>query len=495
MDTLYTHTHLRLKVKKFIPFLSRSPAMAENSKPSHIAFLCGFGIGHLYPVSVFARHLIKHHNLTITIITQSIGSPSHSAQSLINSLHEEMNIISIPSPPPHSFPNTTNVLSLILFTMNYNLPHLRTILNSLTSATLPLKALALDFIYDKAILDLAEEFGIKPYAFYASPCIALSFCFHWPDLDAMYVGKFTDMVEPLRMPGCPPIQGKDFPDPTTGDRESEVYVKFLSAVKSYHKLKGIMVNSYEKLEPGIFKALKEDKNIPPLYQIGPLVRSCKTSNNDQYCIKWLDEQQQGSVLYVSFGSGGTLTDKQTKELALGLELSQQRFLWVVRRPHEKADACSFAGQVGMGDFDLLPQGFLERTKDLGLVVPSWAPQTQVLAHASTGGFLTHCGWNSTLESIVHGVPLIAWPLYAEQKMNAVMLVEDVKVALRPNEDETGLVGREEIARVIKCLMEGDEGKKLRQRVQVLRSEAANALEEEGSSCRSIKALVCEWNGL
>ncbi|CAL5396868.1 unnamed protein product [Camellia sinensis] len=121
-------------------------------------------------------------------------------------------------------------------------------------------------------------------------------------------------------------------------------------------------------------------------------------------------------------------------------MSGQRFLWVVRSPNDKsANAAFFTAQSQNDPFGFLPEGFLERTKGRGLVVQSWAPQIEVLRHHSTRGFLTHCGWNSILESVVHGVPLIAWPLYAEQKMNAVMLTEGLNVALRPKSDETGLV--------------------------------------------------------
>ncbi|KAL7212943.1 hypothetical protein ACSBR2_015607 [Camellia fascicularis] len=126
----------------------------------------------------------------------------------------------------------------------------------------------------------------------------------------------------------------------------------------------------------------------------------------------------------------------------------------------------------------------------GLVVPSWAPQIEVLSHHATGGFVTHCGWNSTLESIVHGVPLIAWPLFAEQKMNAVMLTEGLNVALRPKREETGLVGQEEIAKVVKSLMEGEEGKKVRQRTEGLKDAAASLSHDD--SVLPYSNVIDQW---
>ncbi|THG06260.1 hypothetical protein TEA_006035 [Camellia sinensis var. sinensis] len=161
----------------------------------------------------------------------------------------------------------------------------------------------------------------------------------------------------------------------------------------------------------------------------------------------------------------------------------------MRNPSDNASAVFFNAHNQNDPFSFLPEGFLERTQGRGLVVPSWALQIVVLSHRATGGFLTHCGWNSTLESIAHGLPLIAWPLFAEQKMNAVMLTEGLKVALRPKCHESRLVGREEIAEVVKSLMEGEDGKEVHQRMGGLRDAAAKVLSDEGSSAKSLSDLA------
>ncbi|KAK1302765.1 UDP-glycosyltransferase 72B1 [Acorus calamus] len=162
------------------------------------------------------------------------------------------------------------------------------------------------------------------------------------------------------------------------------------------------------------------------------------------------------------------------ELAAGLEMSGQRFLLVVNVPNSNEP------------FDLPPKGFVERTSGRGLIV---------LGHASTGGFMSHCGWNSTLESVANGVPLIAWPLYAEQKMNAVMLVGDAKIAIRPMVGEDGVVRREEVSRIVRALMEGEEGMGVRGRVKELQEGAKKALSQGGSSCKALSevALKLEKN--
>lgn len=214
------------------------------------------------------------------------------------------------------------------------------------------------------------------------------------------------------------------------------------------------------------------------------------------CLTWLDGQSRGSVLFVCFGSGGTLSSRQTNELALGLEKSEQRFLWVVRPPNDKAANAAYfkVNRQNESSFDFLPEGFLSRTRDRGLVVASWAPQAQILSHDSTGGFLTHCGWNSILESLVNGVPLIVWPLFAEQRMNAFLLTEDIKVALRPTAGENGIVEKEQIARVVKALMEeeGEEREKLRKRMEKLKAAAATALSEDGNSTKALAEVAYVW---
>jgi len=296
----------------------------------------------------------------------------------------------------------------------------------------------------------------------------------------------------VNIPGCIPVHGRDLLDPVQ-DRKNEAYKWVLHHAKRYREAEGIIENSFAELEPGAWSELqKEQPGRPPVYAVGPLVRM-EPGPVESECLRWLDEQPPGSVLFVSFGSGGTLTSAQINELAHGLEASEQRFLWVLKSPNDDvANASYFNAESAADPFYFLPEGFVERTKGRGFLVPSWAPQPQVLAHQSTAGFLSHCGWNSILESVVNGVPFIAWPLFAEQKMNAFMLTRDIKVALRPKVSDNGLVERQEISSVVKSLMEGEEGKKLRHRMKDLKDAAAMALAENGSSTNNISRLALLW---
>ena len=142
--------------------------------------------------------------------------------------------------------------------------------------------------------------------------------------------------------------------------------------------------------------------------------------------------------------------------------------------------------------DYLPKGFIERTRGIGLVIQAWAPQPLILAHASVRCFVTHCGWNSALESILNAVPMIAWPLFAEQHLNASMLEIQVGVATRIRTGPDRLIRKEEIARAIHRVMEGQEAERMMKRASELREKSLNALSEVGCSTQALAQITDTW---
>nr|GLL31238.1 beta-D-glucosyl crocetin beta-1,6-glucosyltransferase-like [Ipomoea trifida] len=175
-------------------------------------------------------------------------------------------------------------------------------------------------------------------------------------------------------------------------------------------------------------------------------------------LHWLGEKEEGSVVYISFGSEYFLSKEDTEEIAHGLEKvvadSNVNFIWVLRFPHgEKVSA-----------EETLPQGFLKRIGERGRVVEGWAPQVEILGHPSLGGFLTHCGWNSVMESLNSRVPIIAMPMHSDQPVNARFL-EEMGLAVEITRDAAGKLCREEIARVVKEAMGGESGEALKRRVK------------------------------
>jgi hypothetical protein len=197
------------------------------------------------------------------------------------------------------------------------------------------------------------------------------------------------------------------------------------------------------------------------------------------------------VVFLCFGSGGFFTAPRAHEVARGLERSGHRFLWVLR-------GAPAPGTWSPTDADLaqlLPEGFVERTRDRGLVWPTTAPQKEILAHVAVGGFVTHCGWNSILESLWFGVPMAPWPLYAEQHLNAFALVAGmgVAVAMEVDRRRDNFVEAAELERAVKELMGGGtEGRKVREKAAEMQAACRKAVEDGGSSTAALSKL---WNDI
>lgn len=192
------------------------------------------------------------------------------------------------------------------------------------------------------------------------------------------------------------------------------------------------------------------------------------------CINWLNKQQPRSVVYVSFGSMAQLTNEQTEELAEALTTSGKYFLWVVRSSEESK----------------LPSNFSEMSKasEKGLVV-SWCPQLEVLAHESVGCFVTHCGWNSTLEGLSLGVALVAMPQWTDQSTNTKFVTDVWGAGVRARAGRGGLVSKEEIVDCIKRVLEGEDGRVIGLNAIKWKEIAREAVDKGGSSDKNIEEFV------
>lgn len=293
------------------------------------------------------------------------------------------------------------------------------------------------------------------------------------------------------------------PEPTL-DRDDPAYWDMVYFCSHLPKSNGIIANTFEDLEPKVIKTIADgvcvpDEPTPPVYYIGPLIAEAEERAGDDgneggdenECLSWLDKQPSRSVVFLCFGSRGSFSVVQVRDIANGLERSGQRFLWVVKKPPQDEKTKQTEQYTLEFNLDsLLPEGFLERTKDRGMVVKSWAPQVAVLRKESVGGFVTHCGWNSVLEAVVAGVPMVAWPLYAEQHLNRNVLVKDMKMAIGVEQREgDGFVSGDEVERRVRELMESEEGRELRERIWKMREMASAALGEFGSSTRALVKFV------
>ncbi|GKU97874.1 hypothetical protein SLEP1_g10952 [Rubroshorea leprosula] len=191
-------------------------------------------------------------------------------------------------------------------------------------------------------------------------------------------------------------------------------------------------------------------------------------------MSWLNDKHNGSVVYVSFGSAAKLGVDQMEEVAWALKGSGYHFLWVVRATEQAK----------------LPAGFLEETSEKGLVV-TWCPQLEVLSHKSTGCFVTHCGFNSVLEALSLGVPMVAVPQWTDQPTNA-KFVEDVwGIGIRAQREKEGIVKREVLEGCIKEVMVGEKGEGVRKNANKWKKLATEAIDEGGSSDKNIDEFVAK----
>lgn len=264
---------------------------------------------------------------------------------------------------------------------------------------------------------------------------------------------------------------------------------------------GILVNSFEELESNYVQGYK--KVVKNVWCIGPVsqcnqensnkfVRGNKASIDEHRCLKWLDSMKPRSVIYACFGSLCHLLPSQLIEIGLGLEGSNRPFIWIIRE------------EDYLPEFEkwLMIEKFEEKVKGRGLIIQGWAPQVLILSHHSIGAFITHCGWNSTMEGVCAGVPMITWPMFAEQFYNEKLIVQVLKIGVRVGvdvcmqwgEEENGgiYVKREDIRRALDEVMdEREEGEERRKRARELGEMAKSAMEEGGSSYLNMTLFIEE----
>ncbi|MBA0551843.1 hypothetical protein Golob_022704 [Gossypium lobatum] len=282
------------------------------------------------------------------------------------------------------------------------------------------------------------------------------------------------------------IQLRDLPSFIRANNPNDIMFDFMgSEAQNCLKAPAIIFNTFDEFEHEVLKAIAA--KFPGIYTIGPLhllarhmpdgpFKSINSSlwKEDTSCIEWLNKREPSSVVYVSYGTVTVMSEKHLKEFAWGLANSKHPFLWIVRP------------DIVMGDSAILHEEFLEEIKDRGLIT-SWCNQYEVLSHPSVGVFLTHCGWNSTLEAISGGVPLICWPFFADQQTNCRYACTHWGIGMEVGHD----VKRENIEFLVKEMTEGEEGKKMKEKALEWKKKAEEATDVEGLSYRNFDRFVKE----
>ncbi|XP_031251695.1 linamarin synthase 2-like [Pistacia vera] len=293
------------------------------------------------------------------------------------------------------------------------------------------------------------------------------------------------------IPGVNHLRLKDLPSFMRVTDVNDIMFDYLGT-ESQNCLKSsaIIFNTYDEFEHEALEFISSKFPRNNMYTVGPLPLLCRhlpetnhfksfrTSlwKEDSECLKWLDKQEPDSIVYVNYGSITVMSDEHLKEFAWGLANSKHPFLWILR-----PDVVE-----GTDDSAILPQEYFEEIKDRGLIV-SWCPQDQVLSHPSIGLFLTHCGWNSTIETVNGGVPVICWPFFAEQQTNRRYACTTWGMGMEVNED----VKRDDIEALVKEMMEGERGKQMRQKAQEWKKMAEETTDIGGKSYNNFNRLIKE----
>ncbi|XP_004303933.1 PREDICTED: 7-deoxyloganetin glucosyltransferase-like [Fragaria vesca subsp. vesca] len=296
-----------------------------------------------------------------------------------------------------------------------------------------------------------------------------------------YLDKVIDWI-----PAMKDIRLRDLPTNfQVTDPDDSVWNFVLEAFEGLGKAEAVVLHTFDALEPDVIEALSSMLR-PRVYVIGPLqslLNHIPTHPLDPIgyslwkeeteCLQWLNSKAPNSVVYVNFGSIMVMTSKQLIEFAWGLANTKLPFFWVIRP------------DLVAGESAILPPEFVAETKERGLIA-SWCPQEQVLNHPAVGGFLTHSGWNSVIESVNAGVPMICWPFFSDQQTNTWSACNKWGIGVEIMSND---VKRDEIEKLVKEVMEGEKGKKLRNKAMEWKKLAEEATGPHGSSATNLDNLV------
>nr|XP_010913834.1 UDP-glycosyltransferase 90A1-like [Elaeis guineensis] len=438
--------------------------------------------GHIIPL-VHLAHLLRRRRLaTLTFFTTPLNAPF-----IRDSLTGiDASIIELPFPEdvpglPPGVESTDHLPSMSLFLTFYNAtkqlrPHFEQALASLPTAV--------SFLISDGFLgwstESAAQLGIPRVASYGMGCHATAITYYI-SREMPYRGLDSD-DQPFTVSGFPNLwltsddlsRISDDPHP-----EDELY-KFRQEIQPAPDTRGLIANSFYELEPGYVDHWNGHIG-PKAWCVGLLcLAQQKTrSNNRSELLQWLDSRLalKRPVVYVAFGTQAVISALQLKEIAIGLERSGVDFVWVVR---DKG--------VDLGE------GFEERVAERGKVVRDWVDQLEILHHESIRVFVSHCGWNSVTEGISAGVPILAWPMIAEQGLNARFLVQDLGIGLRVRASDgtpQGLVKGEDLAKLVSELVDGEKGTEAAKKVKDLARAARMAMEEGGSSWCTLEQMIAE----
>ncbi|CAL0304869.1 unnamed protein product [Lupinus luteus] len=456
-------------------------------------------IGNLVPVVEFAKLITKHDprfSATVLIITVPHRPLITTYFNSLSSSSTNLRFLHLPTvdpPAPDQYQTIVGFLSLLIQKHKHHVKHALIELikteSPSDSDSVQLGAIFID-MFTTAAIDVAAELNLPSYLFFASPATFLGFTLHLSQIETELTESKTELFPfPCFKNSLP---RSVFPRLLFIEKNGSSWLSHHA--KRYRETKGIIVNTLEELEPYALQSLYNDSKLPRVYPIGPVLDVDGSARWDpnpvqyKHIMEWLDMQTKSSVVFLCFGSMGSMNVGQVAQIAFGLERAEFKFLWALREPpkaqlEDPKDYTNYS--------DVLPDGFLDRTAEIGLVC-GWVPQARVLAHEAIGGFVSHCGWNSILESLWYEVPIATWPIYAEQHMNAFEMVKELGLAVEIRldyRDGEDLVKGEEVERCVRYLMNGCD--EIRSKVKEMGEKCKRSLMKNGSSYVNLVSLIEE----
>ncbi|KAK4739977.1 hypothetical protein R3W88_003674 [Solanum pinnatisectum] len=476
--------------------------MDKRSDQLHIYFLPMMAPGHMIPLVDIARQFARH-GVKATIITTPLNASKFSKTiQRDREMGSDISIRTVKFPCkeaglPEGCENIASTTSTLMY-LNF--------IKGLSLFQNPIEQFLEEDHPDCLIaapqfswaVDVAAKLGIPRLAFNGTgffPLCALhSLMEHKPHL------KVESEMEEFVIPGLPDtikMSRQKLSEHLKDEEETPVTAIVKDIMRAETTSYGAIVNSFYEMEPNYVKHSREVVG-RKVWHVGP-ISLCNKDNEDksqrgqdssfceQKCLDWLDTKEPKSVIYICFGSMAVFSSAQLLEIGIALEASNQQFIWAVTQT-----------TINEEQNEWMPEGFEEKLNlnGRGLIIKGWAPQVLILDHEATGGFVSHCGWNSLLEGVASGLPMVTWPLSAEQFFNEKLLVEILKIgvpvgaqAWSNRTDSTVPINREDIERAVTKVMVGQEAEEMRGRAAALGKLAKGAVEKGGSSHNSLISLL------
>ncbi|XP_027361964.1 scopoletin glucosyltransferase-like [Abrus precatorius] len=463
----------------------------------HILFLPFPGLGHMIPMSDMAK-VFRARGVRATIVTTPMNEATicGSTRKGVDSESEseiEIRTIKFPCaeaglpegcentesiPSPAMVPAFFKATTMLQTPFEHLLLHLQPPPHCIiTSAFFPWAT------HSAAKLNIPRLvfYGTGAFPLCASECVRL----YQPQKN---VSSDSEPFVIPHLPGQIKMTRMALPDYAKTDDPDSDFARLVEAIKeSVATSLGVVFNSFYELEQ-VYADYYRDILGREAWFIGPLSlcneekdkgkRGKEASIDQVEILKWLDSKKPNSVVYVCFGSIANFSESQLREIAIGLEASGQHFIWVVRR----------------SDKEWIPEGFERRMEGRGMIIRGWAPQVLILEHEAVGGFVTHCGWNSTLEGVAAGVAMVTWPVSAEQFYNEKFVTELLQTGVPVGAQKWARfvgdsISSHALEKAVIRIMVGEEAEGMRIRAHKLARMARIAVQPNGSSYFHLTALI------